>query len=210
MILEGFKKAILYNKTNWPFRFPVITHKPLGRPACNWYHVKALLMLCVISHESFWSDPLDRHQGQKGVCHIPPGGRRDHLQGNMGYLQIHWDCQMQNILLVGTWHLHHRHQGPKGVGHVHLGALGSHLQGHKGYQQIRWDSQMQNILSVGTWHPRHRRQGPKRVGHVYNDALGDHLQGNMGYQQIRWDSQMQNFYWLGPGTPVTGTRDQKR
>ena len=50
----------------------------------------------------------------------------------------------------------------------------------------------------------------KRVGHVYNDTLGDHLQGNMGYQQIRWDSQMQNFYWLGPGTPVTGTRDQKR
>ena len=65
------------------------------------------------------------------------GDLGDHLQGYMGYQQIRWDSQMQNILLVGTWHLHHRHQGPKGVGHVNLGALGSHLQGHKGYQQIR-------------------------------------------------------------------------
>ena len=38
------------------------------------------------------------------------------------YQQIRWDSQMQNILLVGTWHPSHWHQGSKEVGHVYLGA----------------------------------------------------------------------------------------
>ena len=63
---------------------------------------------------------------------MPPGGLGDHLQGHMGYLQIRWDSQMQNVLLLGTWHPHPHHQGHKGVGHVHLGALGNHLQGYMG------------------------------------------------------------------------------
>ena len=62
------------------------------------------------------------------------GAHRDHLQGYMGYLQIRWDSQMQNILLIGTWHLHHQHQGPKEVGNVPPGGLGDHLQGYMGYQ----------------------------------------------------------------------------
>ena len=76
---------------------------------------------------------------------MPPGGLGDHLQGYMGYQPIRWASQMQNILLIVTWHPHPQHQGQKGVGHVHLGALGDHLQGYMGYQQIRWDSQMQNL-----------------------------------------------------------------
>ena len=63
---------------------------------------------------------------------MPPGGLGDHLQGYVGYQPIRWASQMQNILLIGTWHLQHQHQGPKGVGHVHLGPLGEHLQGHFG------------------------------------------------------------------------------
>ena len=50
------------------------------------------------------------------------GALGDHLQGYMGYQQIRWDSQMQNILLVGTWHPRHWHQGPIEVGHVHLEA----------------------------------------------------------------------------------------
>ena len=67
----------------------------------------------------------------------------------MGYLQIRWDYQMQNVLLLGTWHPHPHHQGHKGVGHVHLGALGNHLQGYMGYLQIFLDSLMQNLYWVG-------------------------------------------------------------
>ena len=85
---------------------------------------------------------------------MPPEGLGDYLQCHMGYLQIRWDSQMQNTLLVVTWHPHHQHQGPKGVGHEHLGALGNHLQGYIGYLQIYWDSQMHNILWVGTWQAR--------------------------------------------------------
>ena len=91
---------------------------------------------------------------------MPPGGLGDHLQGHMGYLQIRWDSQMQNILLLGTWHPHPHHQGHKGVGHVHLGALGNHLQGYMGYLQIFLDSLMQNLLLGWTWYPHHRHQGP--------------------------------------------------
>ena len=68
---------------------------------------------------------------------MPPWGLGDHLQGHMGYLQIRWDSQMQNMILVGTYHPHHWHQEPKGVGHEHLGALEDHLLGHIGYLQIR-------------------------------------------------------------------------
>ena len=123
---------------------------------------------------------------------------------------------MQNMLLVGTSHLHHWHQGPKGVWHVHLGALGDHLQGHMGYQKICLDCQMQNLLLVGTLHPHHRHQGPKGVGHVHLGALGDHLQHAKGagrghlraigdhLQQICWDFQSNIFIgWNQAHTPST-------
>ena len=71
----------------------------------------------------------------------------------MGYLQIRWDSQMQNVLLLGTWHPHPHHQEHKGVGHVHLGALWNHLQGYMGCLQICWDSLMQNLLLGWTTGP---------------------------------------------------------
>ena len=99
----------------------------------------------------------------------------------MGYLQIRWDSQMQNILLLGTWHLHPHHQGHKGVGHVHLGALGNHLQGYMGYLQIFLDSLMQNLLLGWTWHPHHQQQGPwSRLCASWGPR--GHLGGQMGYQ----------------------------
>ena len=50
------------------------------------------------------------------------------------YEWIRWIPQLQNILLVGTWHPHHQQQEPKGVGQEHLIALWDHLQGYMGYQ----------------------------------------------------------------------------
>ena len=170
-------------------------------------------MLCVISHQSCWYDPQHQHQGQKGVCHVPPGGLGDYLQCHMGYLQIHWDSQIQNTLLVVTWHPHHQHQGPKGVGHEHLGALGNHLQGYIGYLQIYWDSQMHNILWVGPTTNDQKHQWPKGVGrcrifywlppgthstryqkvHVPPGAFREHLHVQMGYQLICCHLQMQNI-----------------
>ena len=38
-----------------------------------------------------------QHQGPEGVGHVPPGGLGEHLQGKMGYQQIRWDSQMQNL-----------------------------------------------------------------------------------------------------------------
>ena len=130
-LIKGSGPIYIY-KSQTPFLLDSITAKPLNRSWRKWYHMKALLMLCVYSHESWWSDPHHQHQGPKGVCHVPPGGLGDHLKGYMGYQPICWASQMQNILLIGTWHLHHQYQGPKGVGHVHLGPLGNHLQGHFG------------------------------------------------------------------------------
>ena len=98
------------------FLFDSITAELLNRSWWKWYHMKALFMLCVYSHESCWYDLHHGLQGQKGVCHEPPGGLGDRLQGYMGYQQICWDSHMQNILMVGTWHQHHWHQGPKNMG----------------------------------------------------------------------------------------------
>ena len=120
------KYLSIYINHKHSFLFDSITAELLNRSWWKWYHMKALFMLCVYSHESCWYDLHHGLQGQKGVCHEPPGGLGDRLQGYMGYQQICWDSQMQNaeILLVRTWHPH-RQQGPNHVGNLRLGPLGN-------------------------------------------------------------------------------------